>query len=305
MGVNACAATRFALRTSYFVKGDDMTRALRFTGLLMGLMLLVFGTVSGVSAQGAPDLTKFGYKVAKSMDVNPDQTVTITDGDQSVLIKPGSFDNPVTFELLTGDPGTWKDAVKDRTVRAAFAFRITDKTTKALVGMAKVPVVYSYSGKDAKADDAIFNTPPSSPPAATLNATPATFADGKVMHPFGGAGVGWLVVSAPTTGATGAAPAAATASTVSPSIAAPAAATSLTIAPTARVATTASTARPAATGTGGGVAPATMPVTLPQTGAPRGANPLTSLSLLLFGSLASLVLVTGGLILRRTRRASR
>ena len=198
---------------SDFVKGDNMTRALRFTGLLMGLMLLVFGTVSSISAQGAPDLTKFGYKVAKSMDVNPDQTVTITDGDQSVLIKPGSFDNPVTFDLLTGDPATWKDAVKDRTVRAAFAFRITDKTTKALVGMAKVPVVYSYSGKDAKADDAIFNTPPSSPPAATLNATPATFADGKVMHPFGGAGVGWLVVSAPTTGATGAAPAAATAPT--------------------------------------------------------------------------------------------
>lgn len=277
-----------------------MTRALRFTGLLMGLMLLVFGTVSGVSAQGAPDLTKFGYKVAKSMDVNPDQTVTITDGDQSVLIKPGTFDNPVTFDLLTGDPGTWKDAVKDRTVRAAFAFRITDKTTKALIAMAKIPVVYSYSGKDAKADDAIFNTPPASPPAATLNATPATFADGKVMHSFGGAGVGWLVVSAPTTGATGAAPVAATAST-----AAPAAATSLTIAPTARVAATVSPVRPIATGTGGGVAPTTMPVTLPQTGAPRAANPLTSLSLLLFGSLASLVLVTGGLILRRTRHVSR
>lgn len=272
-----------------------MTRALRFTGLLMGLMLLVFGTVSGVSAQGAPDLTKFGYKVAKSMDVNPDQTVTITDGDQSVLIKSGTFDNPVTFDLLTGDLGTWKDAVKDRTVRAAFAFRITDKTTKALVAMAKVPVVYSYSGKDAKADDAIFNTPPSSPPAATLNATPATFADGKVMHSFGGAGVGWLVVSAPTTGATGAAPAAASAP----------AATARPAAPVATVAATVSPVRPAATGTGGGVAPATMPVTLPQTGAPRAANPLTSLSLLLFGSLASLVLVTGGLILQRTRRASR
>jgi len=280
-----------------------MTRALRFTGLLMGLMLLVFGTVSGVSAQGAPDLTKFGYKVAKSMDVNPDQTVTITDGDQSVLIKPGSFDNPVTFELLTGDPGTWKDAVKDRTVRAAFAFRITDKTTKTLVGMAKVPVVYSYSGKDAKADDAIFNTPPSSPPAATLNATPATFADGKVMHPFGGAGVGWLVVSALTTGATSAAPAAATAPTA-PTAAATATTTSATTAPTARVAATVSPVRPAATGTGGGVAPvATVPTTLPQSGAPRAANSLTSL--LLFGSLAGLVLVTGGLILRRTRHASR
>jgi len=132
---------------SDFVKGDDMTRALRFTGLLMGLMLLVFGTVSSVSAQGAPDLTKFGYKVAKSMDVNPDQTVTITDGDQSVLIKPGSFDNPVTFELLTGDPGTWKDAVKDRTVRAAFAFRITDKPRRRSSGWRKFPLSTATAAK--------------------------------------------------------------------------------------------------------------------------------------------------------------
>jgi len=319
---------------------------------LVFLALMSIGSTISVAAQGAPDFTKFGYKVAKSVDVNPDQMMTITDGDQSVLIKPGTFENPVTFELLTGDTATWKDAVKDRTIRAAFAFRITDKTTKALLAGSKIPVVYSYSGKDAKADDTIFNTPPSSPPAAMPNPIPTMFVDGKVTHPFNIAVVGWLVVSAPTTGATGAAPAAASApaavaptaaatatiaATVAPTTAAsattvattaptaaatatiaattaPTAAATATIAatvvptasptrPAVTVAPTVSTTRPLATGTGGGVASTTMPVTLPQTGAPGAANPLTSL--LLLGSLAGIVLIVGGLILRRTRHASR
>lgn len=274
-----------------------MTRSLRCIGILVGVTWLLLGNLSSVAAQGAPDFTKFGYKVAKSVDVNPDQMMTITDGDQSVLIKPGTFENPVTFELLTGDTATWKDAVKDRTVRAAFAFRITDKTTKALLAGSKIPVVYSYSGKDAKADDTIFNTPPSSPPAAMPNPIPTTFADGKVTHPFNIAVVGWLVVSAPTTGATSAAPAvSALAATTAPTAAA-------TVAPTTTVAATVNTTRPLARGTGGGVAASTVPVALPQTGAPGTANPLTSL--LLLGSLAGIVLIAGGLLLRRTRHASR
>lgn len=239
----------------------------------LGMMALAVGGLTTVGAQtaSAPDFTKFGYTVAKTMDVTPDQTVTITDGDQSVLIKPGTFDNPVTFELLTSPPSAWKDAVKDRTVRAAFAFRITDKTTKALLAGSKIPVVYTYGGKDAKADDTIFNTSAATPPVASQNPIPTTFADGKVTHPFNVAVVGWIVVSAPTSAAAG-----------SPAAAAP------------------SAAAPVATGTGGGTT-AAAPTTLPKTGVERSTGPAT-LPLVALGGGA--LLLVGGLFVMRRRAAS-
>ncbi len=235
--------------------------------VMLGMLTLAVGGITTVGAQtaSAPDFTKFGYTVAKTMDVTPDQTVTITDGDQSVLIKPGTFANPVTFELLTSQPSAWKDAVKDRTVRAAFAFRITDKTTKALIGNWTQPVVYTYSGKDAQNTDTIFNTTPSTPPVAAQNPIPTTFAAGKVTHPFNIAVVGWVVVSAPTSGA-----------------AAP------------------SAAAPVATGTGGATA-ATVPTTLPQTGTAHATGPNLRLLIALGGGV---LLLAGGLLVMRRRTVS-
>ncbi len=236
--------------------------------VMLGMMMLAVGGLTTVGAQtaSAPDFTKFGYTIAKTMDVTPDQTVTITDGDQSVLIKPGTFANPVTFELLTSQPSAWKDAVKDRTVRAAFAFRITDKTTKALIGNWTQPVVYTYSGKDAQSTDTIFNTTPSTPPVAAQNPIPTIFAVGKVTHPFNIAVVGWVVVSAPTSGA----------------------------------ATTTGGTTAVATGTGGGTS-ATAPTTLPQTGVARATGPAL-LPLVALGGGATLLI--GGLFVMRRRATS-
>lgn len=230
-----------------------MTRMVRFVGIIAGLALLVLGNLSPVGAADGPDFTKFGFPtVAKSMDISPDQAVTITAGDQSVAIKAGTFDGPVTFDLLTSEPSAWKDLVKDRTVRAAFAFRVTDKATKAIIPTFKQPVAYSYSGKDAQSTDAILNVTAATPPAITANPAAITF-DGKVNHPFGGAGVGWLVVSAPTNAAAG------------------------------------TSAAPAATGTGGGTA-ATAPTTLPKTGQPHAARASLLSVLAISGGIALLAL---------------
>lgn len=245
-------------------------------------------------------MTKFGYAtVAKSMDIAPDQAVTITAGDQSVAIKAGSFDSPVTFDLLTSEPSAWKDQVKDRTVRAAFAFRITDKATKALVGTIKQPVAYSYSGKDAAATDVILNTTAASPPVISVNATPITF-DGKVNHGFGGAGVGWLVASASTSGA--ATTPAAGAQVVPSAIAPVATTTSATTAPAATTGATATrpaaTTAPVATGTGGGTAATSSPTTtLPKTGEAHA----TGMGIAPLLALGGVALLAGGLLVMRRR----
>ena len=184
-----------------------MLRKMRFVGGLVGLTLLVLGNLTTVGAQGPPDFTKFGYPtVAKSMDITPDQAVTITADERSIAIKAGTFDAPVTFDLLTGDPNIWKGMVQGRTVRDAFAFRVTDKATKALVAAFKQPVVYTYTDSDVQSTDTILNTTAANPPVITPNATPITFAAGTVSHSFGGAGVGWLLVSAAPNAAGAAAP---------------------------------------------------------------------------------------------------
>lgn len=290
-----------------------MVRKIGLVGGLMGLALLLCSNLIAVEAQGPPDFTKYGYPtVAKSMDLTPDQAATITAGDQSVAIKAGTFDSPVTFDLLTSEPSAWKDLVKDRTVRAAFAFRVTDKATKAIVGAFKQPVTYSYAGKDAQSTDVILNTTAASPPVITVNGTPPTF-DGKVNHGFGGAGVGWLVASATTSGAAGtpaaaagtpvaqASPSATAAGTAGPSAtaastAAPSATAAATAAPTAT--RPAATAVPVATGTGGGAAPTSAPTTLPKTGEAR-ATGARSLPLIVLGGGAVLLIAGIALVMRR------
>ncbi len=235
--------------------------------IVLGISLLAVSNLTAVGAQGPPDMTKFGYPtVAKSMDLTPDQAATITAGERSVAIKAGTFDVPVTFDLLTADPSTWQDKVQGRTIRDAFAFRVTDKATKALIGTFKQPVVYSYTDSDVASTDAILNTTAVTPPVIAPNPAPITFAAGKVSHPFTGAGVGWLLVSAPTSGA----------------------------APTTGGATA------VATGTGGGTS-ATVPTTLPQTGAAHATGP-NLLPLIALGGGA--VLIAGGFLVMRRRAVS-
>ncbi len=243
-----------------------MKRTVRLVGALVGAALLILGNLTAVGAQGPPDMTKSGYPtVAKSMDLTPDQAATITVGERSVAIKAGTFDDPVTFDLLTADPNTWKDLVQGRTIRDAFAFRVTDKATKALIGTFKQPVVYTYTDASVTSTDAILNTTAANPRAITPNPAPITFAAGAASHPFTGAGVGWLLVSAPASGA----------------------------------ANTTGGTTAVATGTGGGTS-ATAPATLPQTGVARSTGPI----LLPLVALGGALLLVGGLFVMRRRAIS-
>lgn len=265
--------------------------------VVLGISLLAVSNLTAVGAQGPPDMTKYGYPtVAQSMDLAPDQAATITAGNRSVAIKAGTFDVPVTFDLLTADPGTWKALVQDRTIRDAFAFRVTDKATKAIIGTFKQPVVYTYTDASVTSTDAILNTTAANPQVITPNPAPITFAAGKASHPFTGAGVGWLFVSAPTTGAATTPAAIAQASPAASATTAPAAS-----APATTVATAtrpAATTAPVATGTGGGSA---VPATLPATGVARATGPAL-LPLVALGGGATLLI--GGLFVMRRRATS-
>jgi len=236
--------------------------------VMLGMMVLTVGSLTTVSAQtaSAPDMTKFGYPtVAKSMDLTPNQAATITAGERSIAIKAGTFDVPVTFDLLTADPSTWKDKVQGRTIHDAFAFRVTDKATQAIIGTFKQPVVYTYTDTSVTSTDTILNTTAATPPVIAPNPVPITFAAGKASHPFTGAGVGWLLVSAPTSGA----------------------------------ATTTGGTTAVATGTGGATS-ATAPATLPQTGVAHSKAP----ALLPLSALGGGVLLLAGALFVIRRRAS-
>ncbi len=133
----------------------------------------------------------------------------------------------------------------------------------------KQPVVYTYTDTGVASTDAILNTTAANPPVIAPNPVPITFAAGKASHPFTGAGVGWLLVSTPASGAgTSAA------------------------APTGSV--------PVATGTGGATT-TTAPATLPQTGVQRATGPALLPLVALGGGAALLV---GGLIVMRRRAIS-
>ena len=112
-----------------------------------------------------------------------------------------------------------------------------------------------------------MNTTAANPPVIAPNPVPITFAAGKASHPFTGAGVGWLLVSTPMSGA----------------------------------ATTTGGTTAVATGTGGATS-ATAPTTLPQTGIARatGSNPLPLVAL-----GGGVLLVVGGLFMIRRRASSR
>jgi hypothetical protein len=302
-------------------RGWIVTGRIRIIGLLIGLALLVGGNLTPVGAQGAPDLTKFGYPtVAKSMDLTPDQAATITADERSIDIKAGTFDVPVTFDLLTSDPSTWSDKVQGRTVRDAFAFRVTDKATKALIATFKQPVVYTYTDSDVQSTDVILNTTAASPPVITQNTTPITFAAGKVSHSFGGAGVGWLLASASTSGAattpaavaqaspaaSASAPAATTASaaTTAPAATTASAATSAPATTAATATRPAATTAPVATGTGGGTAATSAPTTLPKTGDAR-ATGMSPLQIIVPGGGALLVIAGIALVMHRRTTSAR
>jgi hypothetical protein len=218
-------------------------------------------------------------------------TVTLTGGNQEVVLPDNFISKTVKFELLGGDPATFAASLpitdQGRTIIVAWAFRVTDVATNQLVGRFDNPVLWSVTDSRIVTGSAVYNTSAATPPVITPNAAPGTISGDKLSHPFGGAGVGWLVLGPPV--------AAGTPTVVVTGTAAPAATEVPTSAPAPTEVPT------VAPPTGGGVGevtpePTLIPIGMPSTGGGGDFGPGVALL-----ALIAIAGAAAGVALRRRR----
>lgn len=254
-----------------------MKRILFVLGALTAVLFaaaLSVGTSHRASAQaaGPPDFTQFGFPtVVGSVQYTPGTAATITAGTQQVVLPADFISKTVKFELLEGDASTFAASLpitdQGRTIIIAWAFRVTDASTNQLLARFDKPVQWSVTDPRIAAGSAVYNTTAANPPKVTANSAPGTISGTTLSHPFGGAGVGWLVLAPPG--------AAAPTETAVPAAA-----------PT-EVPTTAPTEMPTAI-------PPTS-IGMPSTGGPQPVSGVVLLTLLGMGAAAA------GVVLRRRR----
>jgi len=132
--------------------------------------------------------------VLATKDFTPGTALTITADPYTVEIPADAFSQAVVFEVLSGD-------VADFTAKApsgekpvlAFAFRVTDKKTGALIAKFDKPVTLTAKSSDIVAKSKYYDI--ASDGTYTANATAATVKDGSLVHPVAGAGAAWVITS--------------------------------------------------------------------------------------------------------------
>ncbi len=143
------------------------------------------------------DLALFGFPtVAASQTVQPNQSVTLTSGGQSVTIPVGAYSVPVRFDLLVSDNLEWQKTLEDSSdkVVATFAFRVRDAATNNLIGRASKPLQYRFTSPLVSKDTQIYATSATTPPRLRLMEPDGNVLEGQtISRTFNGSGVGWFV----------------------------------------------------------------------------------------------------------------
>jgi hypothetical protein len=209
-------------------------------------------------------------------------TATITGANQEVVLPADFISKTVKFDLLVGDPAFFAPSLpitdQGRTVIVAWAFRVTDVATNQLIGRFDKPVQWSVTDPRVQAGSAVYNTTAANPPVVTANSAPGAITGTTLAHPFGGAGVGWLVLGPPSQGVATPGATEVVVPTAAPTEAPTAAPTEApVVAPP-----------PAPTET-------VIPIGMPSTGGLQYVYEVALLALLAFAS------VTAGVVLRRKR----
>src|SRR4051794_5753372 len=197
------------------LRRKPLKRLLMVLGALTAALFvaaLSLGTGNRAAAQtSVPDFTQFGFpNVVGSVQFSPGTTATISAGTQQVVLPADYISKTVTFDLLQGDASTFAASLpitdQGRTIIVAWAFRVTDPSTNQLISRFDKPVQWSVTDPRIAEGSAVYNATAANPPVVTANAAPGTISGTTLSHPFGGAGVGWLVLGPP--GQAGATPSA-------------------------------------------------------------------------------------------------
>lgn len=142
-------------------------------------------------------LTSDGFpQVAASTTLTPGTATQLHNGGITVRIPAGAVGVPATFELLAGSVASWASyAPTGQRVVAAFAFRVVDTTTHALVTSFAAPVVVSVTNPSIGATSRYWNTSATTPPRVVANPVPPKIAGHTLTHGNPTAAVGWLVTT--------------------------------------------------------------------------------------------------------------
>jgi hypothetical protein len=145
-------------------------------------------------AAGAPDWTLHGFPIiVASQQTTPGTAATITSGPFTIQIPGDAFTEGVTFNLLVGDPATFKDkAPAGQIPILAFAFNVENVQGKLIEKFNK-PITFSAKTPKIFADSQYFNV--STDGTFTANPTGLQVKDGELSHPIAGAAAGWVVTS--------------------------------------------------------------------------------------------------------------
>ncbi len=155
------------------------------------------------SSQVTPDWTKYGFTtIADSMSLRPDTADSIVSGPYDIQVQSNSFNVPVTFELLTGNPTSFSaNAPSGETPILAFAFKVIDTQNDSLIGLFTNPVDITIINSQISSQSWYYNILTNG--TYQLNSTGMQLSAGILKHPINGALYGWVVTIPSSSGGSG------------------------------------------------------------------------------------------------------
>jgi hypothetical protein len=146
-------------------------------------------------AAAAPDWFTMGFgTILDTEDFTPGTALTITAGPYTIDVPADAFSQPVVFEVLSGNPTDFAaNAPSGEKPVLAFAFRVTDQGTGALVTKFDNPVTLTAKSTDIVATSVYYNI--AADGTYTANSTGMTVEAGTLTHPIAGTGVAWVITA--------------------------------------------------------------------------------------------------------------
>jgi hypothetical protein len=146
-------------------------------------------------AASVPDWFTMGFgTILDTEDFTPGTALTITADPYTIEIPADAFSQPVVFELLSGNVADFTaNAPSGEKPVLAFAFRVTDQGTGALIGTFDKPVTLTAKSSDIVATSVYYNI--ATDGTYTANSTGMKVEAGTLTHPVAGAGVAWVITA--------------------------------------------------------------------------------------------------------------